>query len=59
MAIIATGDEVLDWREMHARYAGCHLRIVEGSDHALSDFQAHVPAMLQFLGLDPTGSPLH
>lgn len=52
-ALIATGDEVLDWREMSVRYRGCHLRIVEGSDHALSDFDAHLPHLLHFLGLAP------
>jgi predicted esterase YcpF (UPF0227 family) len=57
MAVIATGDEVLDWHEMQARYLGCRLRIVEGSDHALSDFEKHLPAILQFLGFDPP--PLH
>jgi len=51
LAVIATGDEVLSWREMNARYAGCHLRIVEGSDHALSDFDDQLPAVLAFLGL--------
>jgi uncharacterized protein len=51
LAVIATGDEVLSWREMAARYAGCNVRIVEGSDHALGDFDAHLPAVLAFLGL--------
>ena len=51
LAVIATGDEVLSWHEMRARYAGCHLRIVEGSDHALSDFDDHLAAVLAFLGL--------
>lgn len=50
LAVIATGDEVLSWHEMRARYAGCHLRIVAGSDHALSDFDDHLPAVLAFLG---------
>jgi predicted esterase YcpF (UPF0227 family) len=50
-AIIATGDEVLDWREMSARYAGAHIRLVDGSDHALSDFDAHLPFVLDFLKL--------
>jgi len=50
-AIIAKGDEVLDWREMHARYADAHLRLLDGGDHAISDFQAHVPAVLAFLKL--------
>jgi uncharacterized protein len=53
-AVIATGDEVLDWREMSARYRGAHLRIVEGSDHALSDFDDHLPHVLDFLGIGPT-----
>lgn len=50
-AVIATGDEVLSWREMRARYASCRLRVIEGSDHALSDFDQHLPAVLAFLGL--------
>jgi uncharacterized protein len=50
-AFIAKGDEVLDWREMHARYAACRMRLLEGGDHALSDFDDHWPAMAAFLGL--------
>ncbi len=50
-AVIAKGDEVLSWREMCARYAGCRIRLIEGSDHALSDFEAHLPSLLDFLGL--------
>jgi predicted esterase YcpF (UPF0227 family) len=56
LAVIAKGDEVLDWREMSARYAGCAMRLIEGSDHALSDFDAHLPAVLRFLGLEPSES---
>ena len=52
LAIIAKGDELLDWREMLAHYARAHVRLIEGSDHALSDFEVHLPAMLEFLGLD-------
>ncbi len=50
-AVIAKGDELLSWREMTARYAGCRVRLIEGSDHALGDFDAHLPAVLDFLGL--------
>jgi predicted esterase YcpF (UPF0227 family) len=53
LAIVATGDEVLSWREMSERYARCRVRIVEGSDHALSDFDALLPEVLAFLGLVP------
>ena len=49
-AVIAKGDEVLDWREMTARYAGCRIKLLEGGDHALSDFDtAHLPDALQWL----------
>jgi predicted esterase YcpF (UPF0227 family) len=51
LAVIAKGDEVLDWREMTARYAGANIRLLEGGDHALSDFDAHLPAILEFLKL--------
>jgi len=50
-AIIAKGDEVLSWREMSARYAGCRQLVLEGSDHALSDFDLQLPDLLGFLGL--------
>ena len=50
-AVIAKGDEVLDWREMAARYAGAPMRLLEGGDHALSDFDAHLPQLLHFLAL--------
>lgn len=50
-AVIAKGDELLDWREMASRYAGARIRLLEGSDHALSDFEQHLPAILDFLQL--------
>ncbi|MEI6733501.1 MAG: YqiA/YcfP family alpha/beta fold hydrolase [Comamonadaceae bacterium] len=52
LAMIAKGDELLDWREMLAHYARAQVRLIDGSDHALSDFEAHLPALLEFLGLD-------
>lgn len=51
-ALIAKGDEVLDWREMTARYPDVRLRLLEGSDHALSDFDQHLEEVLAFLDLD-------
>ena len=51
LAFIAKGDEVLDWREMTARYPGSHQVVLEGGDHALSDFEAHLPAIRRFLRL--------
>ena len=51
-AVIAKGDEVLDWREMTGRYTGAHVRLLEGSDHALSDFDEHLPFLLSFLEIE-------
>ena len=48
-AIIAKGDEVLDWREMVARYPGATIRLLEGSDHGLGDFNDHLPFVQEFL----------
>ena len=51
LAIVAKGDEVLDWREMTARYAQGPLKLVAGSDHGLSDFESHAPDLLRHLQL--------
>lgn len=51
LALIAKGDEVLDWREMLARHKAGQVRLIEGSDHALSDFEDHLPQILEFLQL--------
>jgi predicted esterase YcpF (UPF0227 family) len=51
LAIIAKGDEVLDWREMHQRYAQSPQLLLVGGDHAISDFAEHLPRVLEFLNL--------
>ena len=56
LAVIAKGDELLDWREMAARYLGARLRVLEGGDHALSDFARHLDEVLAFLDLTSPGN---
>ncbi len=57
-AVIARGDEALDWQEMMARYPGARLRLLPGGDHALSDFEsAHLQEAMRFLGI--AGRPGH
>ncbi|MGC8806750.1 MAG: YqiA/YcfP family alpha/beta fold hydrolase [Thiomonas sp.] len=53
--IIAQGDEVLDWREMAARYRGAQCTVLPGGDHALSDYaQQHLDPVLRWcLGTAP------
>jgi predicted esterase YcpF (UPF0227 family) len=50
--IAATGDEVLDWREMTAHYPDARQRIIDGGDHGLSDFADHVDEVLAFCGVE-------
>ena len=51
LLIAATGDELLDWREMVAAWAGAQTLVIEGSDHALSDFEQHIDRVLAFAGI--------
>ncbi len=46
--IAATGDEVLDWREMVAHYPGSRQRIIEGSDHGITDFDEYINEIMAF-----------
>ena len=46
--LAATGDEVLDYRDMVAHYAGARQHVIEGSDHAISEFPQYVDEVLAF-----------
>ena len=46
-----SGDEVLDWREAVAFYAGAAQYVAGGGDHGWTDFDAEVPAVLRFAGV--------
>jgi len=50
--LAATGDEIIDWRTMLAKYAGCRQHVIQGSDHQISDFARYVDAVLDFCGID-------
>ena len=46
--LAATGDEVLNWREMADWYAGCQGHVIQGGDHGISDFAQWLPQVLDF-----------
>jgi hypothetical protein len=50
--LAATGDEVIDWRTMTAKYAGCRQRVIDGSNHEIGDFAAYLDEVLGFCGID-------
>jgi predicted esterase YcpF (UPF0227 family) len=49
--VAATGDTVIDYRAMTAKYAEARQRVVDGSDHELSDFERYIDEVLQFCGV--------
>ncbi len=49
LLMACTGDEVLDWQEMVSFFSGADHYIVQGSDHAMSDFHNHASYALDFL----------
>ena len=49
--IAATGDEVLDYRDMVAHYAGARQTVIDGGDHGISGFAAYLAPVLQFCGI--------
>ncbi|MGE5622912.1 MAG: YqiA/YcfP family alpha/beta fold hydrolase [Bacillota bacterium] len=53
--IAATGDEVLDWREMVAHYPGASQLVIEGGDHGISEFGQYVDRVLAFCGVREAG----
>ncbi len=47
----ATGDELLDWREMVAAFPGAHQKVIQGSDHGMGDFAHYMDEVLAFAGV--------
>jgi len=48
LLITAIGDEVLDYRDAVARYAGCEQVIVNGSDHGFRAFADYLDPVIAF-----------
>lgn len=51
LLLAATGDEILDWREMVAHYPHAHHCIIQGSDHGISEFADYLDRVLAFCGI--------
>jgi len=52
LLVAAKGDELLDWRDMVAKYPGVATVLLEGGDHGLSDFAGLLDRVLAFAGFD-------
>jgi predicted esterase YcpF (UPF0227 family) len=49
--IAATGDEVLDYRDMVAHYQGARQHVIQGSDHGISEFADYIDDVLAFCSI--------
>lgn len=46
--LAASGDEVLDYRDMVAHYSGARQHVIAGSDHAIAEFEQYADEVLSF-----------
>ena len=53
MVVAATGDELLDWREMVGTFPGARHKVIQGSDHGMADFADHMDEVFAFAGCRP------
>jgi predicted esterase YcpF (UPF0227 family) len=49
--MVQTGDEVLDYREAIAFYAGAQQLVEGGGEHGFAGFERQIPAVLRFAGV--------
>jgi uncharacterized protein len=48
LLLAATGDELLDWREMAAFYPGAQQIIIQGSDHGIRNYSEYLDSVVRF-----------
>ena len=51
LLLVETGDEVLDYRQAVARYAGCRQLVFAGGDHSFRRFPEVLPQLFEYCGL--------
>ena len=52
LLLVETGDEVLDYRVAAKKYRSARQVVVQGGDHTLASFPEHVPAIMEFAGMN-------
>jgi predicted esterase YcpF (UPF0227 family) len=48
LLLAATGDKLLDWREMAAFYPGAQQIIIQGGDHGIANYSDYLDAVIDF-----------
>ena len=52
--LMRSGDELIDWREAVARYAGAWQYVAGGGNHGWEDIDDEIPSVLRFAGVART-----
>jgi predicted esterase YcpF (UPF0227 family) len=52
LLLMRSGDELIDWREAVARYAGAWQYVLGGGNHGWEDIDDEIPSMLRFAGIE-------
>jgi hypothetical protein len=55
--LVETADEVLDYRDAVAYYAGAFQTVVQGGDHSFTSFPEFVPDIVAWARDEPPGMP--
>jgi len=50
--LMRSGDELIDWRDAVARYAGAWQYVLGGGNHGWEDIDDEIPSVLQFAGME-------
>lgn len=56
--LAATGDQVINYRDMLTHYHDAQIRLIQGSDHGLSDFSNYIDEILAFCARQTTNPAL-
>lgn len=56
--LAATGDQVISYHDMVAHYPGAQIKLIQDSDHGISDFSDYTDEILAFCAHHPTSSAL-
>lgn len=51
LLLVEEGDEVLDYRDAVAHYAGCRQIVLPGGDHSFTQFPKYIAQLIEFAGL--------
>ncbi len=52
LLLMRSGDELIDWREAVARYAGAWQYVLGGGSHGWEDIDDEIPSVLRFAGIE-------